>query len=349
MGCVSQRVWSGAVLVLVASGCAERDDLSGPGGPDVVAPLQARWTAGPVDGFALPTPDDNNLATPFQYSSVPIGDWIPHRVTVTGFLNFTVNSQYTECSGSPPPQLPGGWTTIGPWGFPEPTRPWGAAIRLDSTWLSIVPSDPGASSIVAYVQTGTRGPSAWAGRSPGVSACGSRTMPYAPAYHVQGTQTVTIEALEPPVAEPDERHVAWGDTVRFTVQVPWTSNFYVSAGWQWVPDTTTNNSTVLSTCYRATTCDVVVRERGHVKIEYVVAEGMWLVAESPVIQVEDGRVRIGRSPVASPCGQRAPGARERRCLTAPSSLRLTALRVPAAINTTARWRPVGWARPAWRP
>ncbi len=59
----------------------------------------------------------------------------------------------------------------------------------------------------------------------------------------------------------------------FTVQVSWSTNFAVMGTWSWISDTTTNNSTFPANCYRQTTCKVLVREKGHVYIDWVSLEG----------------------------------------------------------------------------
>jgi len=96
-----------------------------------------------------------------------------------------------------------------------------------------------------------------------------------PGWFVSGTQDIKAVELEPPTVVPDKQVVASGDTVLFTVQVSWSTNFFIGSGtgWRWVPDTTTNTSTLLSCSRLQTTCRVIVRERGHVEVQNVVVEG----------------------------------------------------------------------------
>jgi hypothetical protein len=92
-----------------------------------------------------------------------------------------------------------------------------------SPLVSTSPSDPNASTIVGYYQAGSFTLYVGNENTGAGGACGSS--PVNPAYTITGTQTVSAEILDSAKATPDKNAVVPGDTVTFTLSVPWTSNF----------------------------------------------------------------------------------------------------------------------------
>lgn len=232
-----------------------------------------------------------NQPTPWQFYNA-IEAWVPVRVTTTGFVDFAPNPafQTEQCwAGEPAPPPPGELWRVGPFGYDAAGRPWQVVVRKDSSGLQLAPSPPNPTvgTHVAFAQ------------GPGVINVGRPQPLYggcqaASMYMVSGAQTVTIEQLEEPRAVPDKDRVPPGDTVRFEVQVSWSTNFTVESNWRWVSDTTTNTSTVVGNCAKQKECSVVVRERGHVEVDWVRIENgaINLQAKSPTIEVGPTAVRI---------------------------------------------------------
>jgi hypothetical protein len=109
-----------------------------------------------------------------------------------------------------------------------------------------------------------------------------------PGWFVSGSQQIQAVELEMPQVVPNKLSVPAGDTVLFTLQVSWSTSFFIGSGtgWRWVSDTTTSNSTLVSGCPRTqNTCRVVVREKGHVEVQNVNVEGMSFDARSPIVVV----------------------------------------------------------------
>lgn len=266
----------------------------------------ASWTVGSLGTLTLPTPADVNSTTAPQSTSFTLGNGVPTRITVSGLLQFTVDAGYLSCTGgNPPPALPGG-TTVGPKGYPGGQF----KIKLDQRNGADIPLDPAATqttqNVVIYFQY--RGDSGVikAGRPSAFSySCGQGS--YNPGYDASGTQTVQVEALDSALLVPDKLVAAPGDTVQFTIQLPWSVGVSGRA-WHWVPDTTTNTSTLIGTCYNQPSCQVVVRERGHVVVDTIWTWGIYsptgirLQAQSPVIQSGPLTVELSGGSELQPAG-----------------------------------------------
>jgi hypothetical protein len=116
-----------------------------------------------------------------------------------------------------------------------------------------------------------------------------------PAWIVSGTQDIKAIEQQPPFAAADKQSVVEGDTVLFTLQGGFTTNFFIASGggWSWKPESGSGTSKLVSGCTRfTTTCRVEVNERGHIEVTNVVAEGMTFTALSATIDVEMPSVRI---------------------------------------------------------
>ena len=261
-------------------------------------PIMADWTPGPLgQPYTVAAPPLSNMVTPDQSTGIDVPAGVPIRITATGTLTFTVNSGYVDCAHQNPPPLPGGLSSVGPVGF-LPNGEWRLETKLNSGAgpLTYSPEDPSANTVTALGQ----GPATiYVGRSKFFPyACGQSPGPSNPAYAVSGSQTVSVEALDSAHAVPDKQSVAPGDTVTFTVQVSWSTNFAVMGFWSWISDTTTNNSTFVSNCYRQNTCKVLVREKGHVYIDWVSVEGMNLTARSPVVTIFPPQFKVAAAPAS---------------------------------------------------
>ena len=216
---------------------------------------------------------------------------------MSGRLNFEFNQHY--CPNSPGrPSLP---PTVGPAGFDLDVRkPWGVRVGIGtqttapSSTLSLQPTTESAPEISGFVQ----GPGVlWVKRpiDPLYWSCSENGGESRPGWFVSGSQTIQAIELAPPDVVPDKNPVSPGDTVRFDLHVSWSTNFFIGSGtgWRWVPDTTTNTSTLLSCSRLQNFCKVIVRERGHVEVQNVVVEGgLTFNPRSPIVEVASSRVRI---------------------------------------------------------
>ena len=261
-------------------------------------PIMADWTPGPIgQSYTLPTPASNDLTTPYGSMNVSIPAGAPAKITVTGLLTFATNSGYTQCAGSPPPPPPGGIYTVGPAGFTG--GDWRVGVRpIGGSPISFPSTDPSAETMTTYTQASAV-QNLEAGREKALPyACGDSASPYNPAYWVSGSQTVSVEALDSAHIVSDKQSAAPGDTVTFTVQVSWSTNFAVFGSWSWISDTTTNNSTFVSNCYRQNPCKVLVREKGHVYVDWISVEGgsINLTARSPVVTIFAPTFKVTASP-----------------------------------------------------
>lgn len=284
-----------AVVLVCIFACQERQPTS----PTQIPGITADWTPGPLgQPYTVATPPWSNQVTPNQSTGIDIPAGAPARITASGTLSFTVNGDYVQCNqGQNPPALPGGLTSVGAVGFPSGGK-WQLETRLTATGslLTYSPADPSANTVTAL----TQGPgTVYVGRSSVFPyACGQSSGPSYAAYAVSGSQTVSVEALDSAHAVPDKPSVAPGDTVTFTVQVSWSSNFAVFGSWSWISDTTTQNSTFVGNCFRQTTCKVLVREKGHVYIDWISVEGgsINLTARSPVVTIYAPQFKVSASP-----------------------------------------------------
>ncbi len=264
-------------------------------------PGRPAFAVGDVVGPAsVPRADRNDVPMPWSSTGIGLLAGVPYRVVVSGMLTFTLNPNW--CPGAPaPPSIP---PSVGPAGFAfDSRRPWKASVGVGSqttapsTTLSLQPTGESAGEI----STNVKGPGVlWTSRpiDPLYWSCSVSGGASRPAWFVSGTQEIKAVELEPPKVVSGKQVVAPGDTVLFTLQVSWTTNFFIGSGtgWRWVPDTATNTSTLLSCSRLQTTCRVIVRERGHVEVQNVVVEGsMSFDARSPIVEVASARVRIRSS------------------------------------------------------
>jgi hypothetical protein len=154
-------------------------------------------------------------------------------------------------------------------------------------------------------------------------SCGTPGGGSNPAYSVAGSETISAEALDSAHVVPDRDVVVAGDTVTFTVQVSWSSDVHVFGTWRWVPDTTTNTSTLVGTCWHSVSCKVVVRERGHTEVDDIRVEygAITLAARSPVIMTATPELILTCTPAnvvrgdAVTCEASASPAGERLAMT----------------------------------
>ena len=126
-------------------------------------------------------------------------------VTVSGLLHYSLNQNRPLCSPQPPVQPPGGLTDVGPAGFPEELYPeWlytghgvVAWIPERNAGVDFQPRDPSAGTVSGRLT----GPGTlWVKRFPGFPGSCSNPdggFPYEPDYFVSGTQTLTVEVVDP--------------------------------------------------------------------------------------------------------------------------------------------------------
>lgn len=242
---------------------------------------------GPV---SVPRGDRNDVVIPWTVTSIELQSGLPYQIIASGMLTFDDNASYhTHIGCTSHPTIPG---TVGPAGFDLGNRPWAVRAGLgtattapSSTFGWKPPLTAGASQIFSF----QKGPGrVWVSR-PAV-------LPYAcagpgfdePAWNVSGSQEIKAVELPLPQVVPDKLQVPSGDTVLFTLQVSWSSSFFIGSGlgWRWVSDTTTSNSTLVNNCPRTlNTCRVVVREKGHVEVQNVQVENMSFDARSPIVVI----------------------------------------------------------------
>lgn len=306
---VSSAAWRGleisaalaVVLIAVLSSCS---DIDRPVTYESAAPIGRRehWSVGPLGNYTLPTLPDNLHSSPQTSTGIVIPTGAPVRFTVSGLLNLSVNGGYETCSGTNPPTPP----SVGPAGY---TSGQYKVILSDSPFqqasVTLSPSDPNASTIVGYHQGGSF--TLYVGEITGFGgACGSN--PINPEYTITGTQTVAVEILDSAKATPDKNAVVPGDTVTFTLSVPWTSNFSASgATWSWVSDTTgVGSAAVVSGCGHTTTCSYKIFGKGHVVVTGVQAENaVTLSATSSEVLVQLPTVTLTASPQSMLSGDTA--------------------------------------------
>ena len=283
------------VAITVLSSCTDIDRPVTSEGATPVSRSE-HWSVGPLGNYTLPTPPDNLHSSPQTSTGIVIPTGAPVKFTVSGLLNFSVNGAYATCSGTNPPNPPWG-TSIGPAGY---TQHQYQVILSDGPFqqatISLSPSDPNASTIVGYHQGGSF--TLYAGEITGVGgACGSN--PINPEYTITGTQTVAVEILDSARATPNKNPIIPGDTVTFTLSVPWTSNFNANgATWTWVSDTTgVGTAAVISGCGHTTTCSYKIFGKGHVVVTGVQAENaVTLSAVSQEILVQLPTLTLTASP-----------------------------------------------------
>jgi len=248
--------------------------------------------------FVLPGPPNNNVPTTTQNTGIVLPPTVPVRVTVTGQLRFDVNPGFEPCAHNPPVTLPGA-NPVGPAGFDQGNRPYavvmglGDATNPPSSAFAIRPLSSSAATVTAFAQ----GPGViWAGRPTVIpNACEGPGTGFQPAYFVSGSQTIVAEELPPAVLNPDKTSIHVGDQVTFTLEVPWTSNYFIIGSWSWIPDPPGPSATrFISGCgFQEGTCTLEIHERGHAQLDGIVAEGaVFLTAVSPAIEVNAAPLRV---------------------------------------------------------
>jgi hypothetical protein len=275
--------------IAVLAICACTDFLSSNPDRDLPKPL---FAVGDVIGpQPVPVSDRSDVPIPWTRTGVGLMTGVPYRIAATGMLTITSNpTWYQGCA--PRPSLP---PAVGPAGLDSPNRPHAVRVGIStqttapSSTLGMAPLSAGAGEVSSYA----KGPGVvWVSRPTVIGwSCAAAGKPSVPGWLISGTQEVKAIELEPPKLVADKQLVNAGDTVRFDVQVTWTSNYWISSGWRWVSDTTGSTSTPVGNCARNSWCRFVVRERGHAEVN-VNAEGMDLVARSPIIEIATAAVRI---------------------------------------------------------
>jgi hypothetical protein len=270
------------------------------------------------------------VAKPWSTTGIALTAGLPYRITASGMLTFTDNPGYHAHQGCVShPTYP---SSVGPAGFDDPNRPW--AVRAGMGTATTAPGSalswkPPLTASTSQISALVKGPgTVWVSR-PTVLAwvCGGPGFDE-PAWFVSGSQQIQAVELELPKVVPNKLSVPVGDTVLFTLQVSWASSFFIGSGtgWRWVPDTTTNNSTVVNCPRTQNTCRVVVREKGHVEVQNVNAEGMSFDARSPMVVIGPPQFAVTATPNSVFSGQ---------------SVTFT-----ASLNTSLAWNLAGWT---WTP
>jgi len=300
---------------------------------DVTFDEQTRpsFAAGDVIGPAeVPHASRNDIPSPWSSTGIALTAGLPYRITASGMLSFTDNPGYHAHQGCVPhPSYP---STVGPAGFNDSNHPWavragmGTATNPPGTSLTFKPplsaSNPEMSTFV-------KGPgTVWVSRPTVLPySCGGPGFDE-PAWFVSGAQQIQAVELELPNLVPNRLSVPVGDTVLFTLQVAWSTSFFIGSGigYHWVSDTTTNNSTLVNCPRTQLTCRVIVREKGHLEVQNVMVENMSFDARSPVVVIGAPQFTVTANP---------------NSLTSPQSVTFT-----AAVNTSLAWSLSGWT---WTP
>jgi len=280
-------------------------------------------------------PRENRNDKPKDWSSTGIAltAGLPYRITASGMLTFTDNSAYHDHLGcTPHPTIP---SSVGPAGFDMQNRPWAVVAGMGTETTA----PPGAPLSFKPPLTASTPEMSALVKSPGGVLWVSRpnVLPWVcggpgfdePAWNVSGSQQIQATELELPNAVPDKLSVPVGDTVLFTLQVSWGTISFIGSGtgWRWVPDTTTNTSSLVNNCPRTQlTCKVIVREKGHVEVQNVNVEGMAFDARSPVIVIGAPQFTVTANPGS---------------IASAQSVTFT-----AAVNTSLEWSLSSWT---WTP
>src|SRR5438067_1372980 len=153
----------------------------------------------------VPPPVHNEVGIDPVSTGIDIPEGAGVTVTVSGLLHYSLNQNRPPCSPQPPVQPPGGLTDVGPAGFPEELYPeWLCTGHGVVAWIpernvgvDFQPRDPSAGTVSGRLT----GPGTlWVKRFPGFPGSCSNPdggFPYEPDYFVSGTQTLTVEVVDP--------------------------------------------------------------------------------------------------------------------------------------------------------
>jgi len=283
---------------------------------------------GPLGSYTLMTPPDNMHSTPWESTGIPLPPNVPIKVTIDGLLTFTTNPGYIQCSGRDPGLPPWG-ATLGPNGSAGSPPNFRVLLSLTSGGSPLgnyTPSDPGANPVVIYVSLGGQFTLWGAHGNPYGFACGMNGQTY-PEWFITGSQTVSAEVLAPPVVTPDKNPAVPGDTVNFTMTVPWATSDTVTGGWQWISDSAAPNPARVRGCGAESTCSYVIYGKGHAQVNGIMAQGISMSGTSSVIQMTVPQLKVTAAPSS---------------VTPGSSITFTAAVTPAS----ASWSISSWT---WTP
>lgn len=251
---------------------------------------------GPLGSYTLTTPPDNVHATAWTSTGITIPPSVPIKVTISGTLTFTTNPAYLPCRGFDPGLPPWG-STLGPNGGTASPHDFRVHLSLTQNGNDVTnysPSDQGADPVAGYFIVGGQF-TLWTARPDTYGdICGTN-----PEWFISGSQTVSAEVLAPPVVTPDKNPAVPGDTVSFTVTVPWAASDTVTGGWQWIPDSAgAPNAAVVRGCGASSTCSYVIYGKGHAQVNGIIAQGMSLSATSPVIAIAVPTLKVTAAPTS---------------------------------------------------
>lgn len=281
-----------AFAAVFAAACSDRNDVpTEPGflhdfdpGPD---------DPGPLGTFPLPTPPGQVPGVDPESTGIVIPPGLPIKITVSGTLTFTPNPAYQQCAGNQGTLPP--WSSLGPAGWSSAPNNYRVLVSIGRTGspFGYNTSSPSADPVIAYINGGGGGP-LWAARPSTYGfQCGQN-----PQLLLTGSQSVSAEILAPATVTPDRSTVVSGDTVTFTVSVPWTTTFVVNGGWTWVADSAGANPTVVSGCgMHDANCSYRIFGDGHAIAHTVHAENaVDLTGTSPTVHVAPGHLTLAADP-----------------------------------------------------
>jgi hypothetical protein len=195
--------FAGLVVALLVSACVRDEHVLSPKEPRV----NAQSAGGPLGPpLELDIPQHNEQGFPSKQTGFVVPPGVIIKATVSGLLTYNANPGRIICQPGVPLVIPpGGFTTIGPIGFPDVpgyTYIGGAALVSLGTdidpgeVIQMTPHDPQAPTVSGTIA----GPGVvWITRHasfPG--SCSSEGTGYQPDYFVSGSQTLTVEIVSPP-------------------------------------------------------------------------------------------------------------------------------------------------------
>ena len=193
-------------LLALATVLAGAADLAACRSDDYLGPAPRLSASHMVLGTStVPPPVHNEVGIDPVSTGIDIPEGAEVTVTVSGLLHYSLNQNRPPCSPQPPVQPPGGLTDVGPAGFPEELYPeWLYTGHGVVAWIpernasvDFQPRDPSAGTVSGRLT----GPGTlWVKRFPGFPGSCSNPdggFPYEPDYFVSGTQTLTVEVVDP--------------------------------------------------------------------------------------------------------------------------------------------------------
>lgn len=280
------------LAAVFAAACSDRN--GGPTDPGLLHDFDpGPDDPGPLGTFPLPTPPGQVPGVDPESTGIVIPPGLPIKVTVAGTLTFTPNPAYFQCAGNQGTLPP--WSSLGPAGWSSAPNNYRVLVSIgrNGSPLGYNTTSPSADPVIAYINGGGGGP-LWAARPSTYGfQCGQN-----PQLLLTGSQTVTAEILAPATVTPDRSTVVTGDTVTFTVSVPWTTTFVVNGGWTWVADSAGANPTVVSGCgMHDSNCSYRIFGDGHAVAHTVHAENaVDLTGTSPTVHVAPARLTLTANP-----------------------------------------------------